>query len=300
MLQTGRKMIPNDFAAFILTHGRPDRVHTFESLRRAGYTGRIFIVIDDEDKTGQEYIDRFGAGNVLTFNKREVASQIDEGDNFDDRRAIIYARNACFALARSVGVSKFIQLDDDYKEWKFRLDSADEYKHRNFFEGLTADDVFNALLEFHATTPALTVCLSQGGDHIGGGWALNMNRLKRKAMNTFVLSTDRPFEFFGRINEDVNTYTTMGRSGGLFFTVMRIMITQLQTQSNAGGMTETYLDAGTYLKSFYSVMYCPSAVKIGTLTDYNGERQHTRIHHSINWDATVPKIISESYRKATP
>ncbi|EFC6976332.1 hypothetical protein DFZ72_21860 [Escherichia coli] len=37
----------DDFCAFILTHGRPDKVLTYRTLRRAGYTGKIFIVVDD-------------------------------------------------------------------------------------------------------------------------------------------------------------------------------------------------------------------------------------------------------------
>lgn len=41
----------DDFCAFILTHGRPGKVLTYRTLRRAGYTGKIFIVVDDEDKT---------------------------------------------------------------------------------------------------------------------------------------------------------------------------------------------------------------------------------------------------------
>ena len=30
----------NGFVAFILTHGRPDRVLTYEKLRKHGYTGK--------------------------------------------------------------------------------------------------------------------------------------------------------------------------------------------------------------------------------------------------------------------
>ncbi|MFY4623894.1 hypothetical protein PQ643_18915 [Escherichia coli] len=50
----------DDFCAFILTHGRPDKVLTYRTLRRAGYTGKIFIVVDDEDKTRHQYIAEFG------------------------------------------------------------------------------------------------------------------------------------------------------------------------------------------------------------------------------------------------
>lgn len=98
----------NGFVAFILTHGRPDRVLTYEKLRKHGYTGKIYIVCDDEDKTLPEYRKRFG--DVLVFSKSEIAKTFDEGDNFGDRRAIIYARNACFELAQQIGATHFIEL----------------------------------------------------------------------------------------------------------------------------------------------------------------------------------------------
>ena len=40
----------NDFAILILTHGRPDNIKTLSSLKRAGYTGKYYIVIDNEDE----------------------------------------------------------------------------------------------------------------------------------------------------------------------------------------------------------------------------------------------------------
>lgn len=36
-------------------------------------------------------------------------------------------------------------------------------------------------------------------------------------------------------------------------------------QKNKGGMSDVYIDKGTYLKSFYSVMFAPSCVKIGLM-----------------------------------
>ncbi len=75
------------FCAFILTHGRPDKVLTYRTLRRAGYTGKIFIVVDDEDKTRHQYMAEFGE-QVLVFSKADIASRFDEADNFCDRRSI--------------------------------------------------------------------------------------------------------------------------------------------------------------------------------------------------------------------
>jgi hypothetical protein len=289
-------MVPTDFCAFILTHGRPDRVFTYENLKRSGYTGKVFIVIDDEDKTGDEYRKRFG-DIVLTFSKRDVAKTFDEADNFNDRRAIVYARNACFDLARQVGCSHFIELDDDYNSgFYLRFNAALEYGNTPRIKDL--DSVLCALLDFYKSTPIHSIAMSQGADHFGGNAAGDKRpSLRRKAMNSFICSTERPFNFQGRVNEDVNTYTEGTRRGLLFFTTLHAMLDQLNTQSNAGGMTDLYLDSGTYVKSFYSVMYAPSCVRIGELGD--PRQPHYRVHHAINWHRTAPLILRESHRKAS-
>lgn len=281
----------DDFCAFILTHGRPDKVYTYDSLMKSGYSGKVYIVIDDEDKTAKQYRKQFG-DMVLTFSKSEIAKTFDEGDNFNDRRAIIYARNACFELSKQVGCKYFIQLDDDYMTFSYKFDKDGVYQERKI---LKIDNVLEYLLDFYLSVPnLLSIAFAQNGDFIGGaeGTHAKNKKLMRKCMNTFICSTDRPFQFFGRINEDVNTYTNLGNRGGLFFTFNQIAISQKQTQSNSGGMTDLYLDSGTYVKSFYSVMYMPSSVKISLMGS-----THKRLHHNVSWRYTVPMIISERHRK---
>lgn len=138
-----------------------------------------------------------------------------------------------------------------------------------------------------------SIVIDNDGDFIGGA---ENNRLKegllRKCMNSFFCSIDKRFDFVGRVNEDVNTYTSLGQRGELMFSYTGIMLRQKQTQSNKGGMTDLYLDAGTYVKSFYSVIFSPSCVKIATMGD-----KHKRIHHSINWEACCPKILNERWKK---
>jgi hypothetical protein len=281
----------SDFAAFILTHGRPDRVHTYKTLMEAGYTGKVYFIVDDEDVTADAYRARFGEERVLTFSKAEAAKLFDIGDNFEGRRGVVYARNAAWGLARSVGLKHFIALDDDYTSLFYRYDSRGAYG--SFRIRRTVDDLLEALVAFMEATPALTITISQGGDHIGG--ANDTLRLKRKAMNTFVCSVDRPFRFDGRINEDVNAYVMEARRGRCMFTLMQAQVNQLMTQSNAGGMTELYLDSGTYVKSFYSVMLEPSCVRIGQLADPRSP--HWRFHHAINWRNAAVQIVHERHRK---
>lgn len=284
-------MLPNDFCIFILTHGRPDRVHTYDSLIKAGYTGKVYIVIDDEDKTEAGYRERFG-DKVLQFCKAEWAAKTDEGDNFQHRKAIVYARNACWDLANQVGCRYFCQMDDDYIKFHVRHDSESVY-----VDGRVRKSIGNVVCEMHklyASLPADSIAMSQGGDHIGGRKDISFSR---KCMNSWFCDARKPITFFGHMNEDVSAYVTYGRRGRLFFTVVQAQLSQKPTQVTAGGMSDAYLESGTYVKSFYTVMAAPSCVRIGVMGDPRGSNG-CRIHHKINWHKTVPKILREEHRKA--
>lgn len=277
-----------DFAIFILTHGRPENVKTFQTLNKRGYTGKVYIIIDNEDKTADQYYKNFG-DKVIMFDKKETAKTFDEADNFDDRRAIVYARNACFDIAKKLGIKYFMQMDDDYIALHYRLyhiNKPEQIKNFNY--------VLDLMLNYYKSIPAKSIAMAQGGDFIGGdGNAYATNpKLRRKCMNSFICSTDRLFKFNGRINEDVNTYTRNASVGELFLTVPILSLTQAQTQSNEGGMTDIYMDKGTYFKSFYSVIFQPSSVKVALMGDTN-----MRLHHRVNWITTTPQIIEEKFKK---
>lgn len=271
-----------DFAVFILTHGRPDNVKTLTTLKKCGYTGDIYFIVDNEDKTVDKYISNFGEDKVKIFDKKAIADKVDEGNNFDNRKVIIHARNACFEIAKELGITYFYQFDDDYYYFGYRyITGAKIIKN--------LDAVFNSMLTFYKSCEIKSICFSQGGDHIGGFSGV---KLKRKAMNSFLCSTDRPFTFIGSINEDVNTYTSLGSRGDIFFTFTNIQLDQKDTQSNNGGMTDEYALTGTYIKSFHSVMMHPSGVKVAMMNANN-----VRLHHSIKWANTVPMILDPKHKK---
>lgn len=280
----------NNYVVFILTHGRPENVITFETLKKQGYTGPLYLVIDNEDKQAKQYYTKFGKENVIMFDKLAISKTFDEADNFNNRKTIIYARNACFDIAKSLGYEYFIELDDDYTAFDYRL----------YIEGAIVKPVKNInlllenLINYYKTITAKSICVAQGGDFIGGlDNGKELYRFsKRKAMNTFICSVNRPFKFVGRINEDVNIYTWYQSQGNLFLTIPFCSITQKQTQKTKGGMTETYIEGGTYIKTFYSVIISPSSVKAKLLNSTN-----RRIHHAIDWNSAVPCIIDEKHKK---
>jgi hypothetical protein len=278
----------SEFAVMILTHGRPDKQYTLESLRKHGYNGDIILVIDNEDQTLQRYKQKYSS-IIEIFDKNKIANETDEADNFNDRRAIIYARNASFSIAKKKNLKYWIQLDDDYTGFEYRL-----YEKGNPKPIKSLDKVFSIMLDFYKKTEALSIAMAQGGDYIGGKENNNAKKptLKRKCMNSFICSSQRPFQFIGRVNEDVNTYTTLATRGKVFFTIPFLAIVQKQTQMNSGGMTEMYIESGTYVKSFYTVIHQPSSVKIKMMGDTK-----RRLHHSITWKHTTPVIMSSKHKK---
>lgn len=284
----------NKLVVFILTHGRPDNVKTLGTLKKCGYTGPIYFIVDNEDKHIEAYKKNFGNEYVKVFNKKEIADNIDEGNNFDERRTITHARNACFIIAKELNIKYFIQLDDDYTAFDFRIDTESTENCGAIKPIKNLDIVFDMLLNYYISIPALSIAFAQGGDFIGGinngkgSYRFN----KRKCMNSFICSTDRPFQFIGAMNEDVNTYTTEGCRGKLFLTIPFVSITQTATQSNKSGITDMYLRYGTYCKAFTTSMMQPSSVKVSMMNS-----THQRIHHSISWKNTIPMIVSQAYKK---
>lgn len=283
-----------NFAVFILSHGRPNNVLTYKALRLYGYTGKIYLLIDNEDDCIDAYKEIYGE-QVIVFDKKNEALKTDSGDNLQKRNTVLYARNANFDVAKSLGITHFWQLDDDYKEFRFAFNHKLEYITKDI-KIKNLDAILSYMIEFLDTTNTHCIALSQGGDFIGGpGSQVAKNTIKgkmtRKVMNSFLFITDRPIKFVGRMNDDVNTYVTLGVKGILLFTLGQIRLEQQQTQKNAGGLTDMYLEMGTYKKSFYTVMMQPSSVTIKEMGVSN-----RRLHHSINAKMTYPYILSESHK----
>lgn len=282
------------FCVFIISHGRPDKVVTLRTLNRSGYTGPLFIVCDNEDKTTDQYRNNHGASMVLVFDKPHYASMVDSCDNFQNRRTTTHARNACFDLAKERGFEYFLVLDDDYHDFRYTFNRAGEFK---LVRVGNLDAVCAACCKWmEADERISSVCLIQGGDVVGGGECTNFARAifpfkKRKAMNSFFCKTSRRFWFFSRLNEDVNTYLGLGMRGALFFSIPELMLNQAATQSTAGGMSDAYLASGTYVKSFYSVMLYPSFAKVMKPPSMK------RLHHKISWNNAVPKILDDTHKK---
>ena len=284
----------NDFVVFILCYGRPDNCYTYNTLMKGNYSGDWYIVCSSDDETVDEYRKKFGRKKVLVFDKNKV--EFDSMDTFDITKCVVFARNICFDLAKKLGYRYFLELDDDYNDIQFRYEKNNQLLTKYYKD---VDELFEVMIDLlNSSDKIYSVAFAQSGDYIGGinGTMINIKEPHkvriRKCMNSFFCDTHKPFKFNGSFNEDVNTYTALQLKGPVFLTINTASIHQKPTQLTKGGMVDSYAEFGTYVKSFYSVMCCPSAVKISIMGD-----SYYRIHHLVKWNNVAPKIISDKYKK---
>lgn len=279
----------DDFAVFILSHERADTITTVDMLMKNRYTGKWYVVIDNLDRQSKKYKSRFG-NHVIVFDKKEYAKKTDLGDNGNDLRIGVLARNAIIDIAKEKGFKYHLQLDDDYKALNFRYLKNGKLSYKPVKE---LNKLFEISINFLKNTDVTCFSFAVGGDLIGGKDNKNYwDGLLRKCMNTFFIKSEKHFYFNMRMNDDVSTYVLRSIVGDVFLSCMYVQISMSNTQSGDGGMTDIYLDSGTYWKSFYSLMCAPSCCGIRVMNTKN-----KRIHHYVKKDNCFPKIIEEKYKK---
>lgn len=279
------------YAVFILSHGRAENVATAKLLKKAGYKGPMFILIDDEDEQEERYRQIYG-DSVVKFCKKEWAEKTDTMDSFGRVDVVVYARNAVFEVAKDLGYRYFVVLDDDYRAFEHRYE-----KGGKLMTAAPKDigECFEASFRFLIDSGARAYGWEQGGDFIGGANTRFRQRVVRKIMNVYFFDAQKPVPFRGTVNEDMVASLDMGRIGELYLSSCDMAIQQVKTQKQAGGLTDAYLDMGTYVKSFYAVMANPSCVKVAWMGDpVSG---HYRMHHRVRYDLSAPMVISGKWRK---
>lgn len=273
------------FAVFILSHGRAKTITTYDVMRKYGYTGDMYVVIDNEDEQENEYRKRFGK-DIIQFDKREYVLKTDLGDLDDDRRIGVLARNFIQDKAQDMGYQYHLQLDDDIHGFTARYVRGPKlacYTIRSL------DDVIDGMLDYMDSVAFTALSFGLPAYYVGGvensAWK---KRMIPKTMTTFIMRADDKRYFHMRMNDDITTCVLGNMRGKMYYSYLPCMVEVDPTQVQKGGMTEIYQDNGTYRKSFYTVMSAPSCTKISSMgvNDF-------RVHHEINWNNCTPKIINE-------
>ena len=134
------------FAIFICTHGRPNAQHTLKTLRDCGYTGKIVLLVDDEDDTVDDLVDNYPKTRIMRFNKQKYIDLSDTGTNENQRKCILYAKNCCEAVAQDIKLDAFVIADDDIFNFRYRYPEDGKLKSLKITKDI--DKVIEAYVEY--------------------------------------------------------------------------------------------------------------------------------------------------------
>ena len=154
----------DDFAVFILSHGRAKEQITLNSLLNAGYTGKWYIIVDDLDEQKDEYIEKYGE-HIIVFDKKEEYKKTDTMTAKEELKSVIYARNKSYDIAEELGLKYFGQFDDDLSSFCIRYEKGGKLKAKKIED---MDSVFSMLIDFEAASGAYSVGIDSANGMIGG------------------------------------------------------------------------------------------------------------------------------------
>lgn len=253
------EMMRKDFACIVISHGRPER-STVKVLRECGYTGKIYIVVDDEDKTLPDYIERYGA-DVHVFHKEE---DFDTGDLGGSKACGVFARNQCLKVAEKNNLTYYLELDDDLESLAYR------YNDDGHLRGIKArelDRLFEGMCIYFDEVPVQCIGFGNAVDYIGGVPTFESGKANRTVMNSFFLRTSNKIQWRSRNSDDIITVVDEGQKGHAGFRFTPVMnkfdVWIPKRKSNAsGGSIDEYNKIGSYKLRYYAVMFHPDCIKI--------------------------------------
>jgi len=278
------------FAIFICSHGRPECT-TVDALRNAGYRGKIYILLDDEDDRYKEYYRlEDERTQVIIFHKQYFVDNSDIGVSAvkAKRKVILYAKQACEEFAKFQKLDVFGIADDDFLGFRYRYPEDGKLKSATVSTGL--DAVFENYSQFLVDNNLCMTSVATNQMFMGG--ELDAERISGfRVPYSFVFrNTAIPFEWKSELFEDVISATLKTQQG---YFMMQMPFMQLNLKplyaGADGGMTEAYQSVDFIKKLFPVVQYLPSCTKIATTSN--------SVSYRLMKDNAFPKVVSSKYKK---
>ena len=265
----------------IISHKRPQCV-TVAAIKKSGYNGDWYIVADDKDDTDYEGI---YPDHVIRFSKDDYAKKVDTADNFGKMTTPVYARNACFDIAKRMGYDCFGLFDDDLENFSYRYLDNGVFRGKNVTR-LT--EIFDTYCEYILDSGFACGGFVSSGRLIGG----SSNPLVKKCFyfnptNAYIINTHvEQFGFIGTLWEDSIYCYLNNMTGRIAAAFMPIVISMVSPGSmEDGGNKELYSSSSAYVAESYGNMVIPSFFR--WTSNCKGHR----------FSSDLPKIISSRWKK---
>lgn len=281
----------NDFAIFICTHGRPDKQLTFDALKQYGYTGKVYLVLDDTDSTIAQYIDNYGEDIIYVFDKQHYIDTNDVGSLPPNFKTILYAKNAVEDIVQDLSLSSFVIADDDVHSFRVRLPIDEE--HLASYRIYNLDSIFDAYCSFMLDGDFLSVGICGSVHFVAGRSVFNNDNIQKyRVPYNFVFRNGKyKMNWVSSFGEDIITAMEYCKRG---HTLLDIPYLQYETVPpgkalESGGMSELYKTVPGFTLCCYDFMYNPNAIRLCI--------NRGRWNAQILKNNIYPKILSPEYRK---
>lgn len=277
------------FAVFILSHKRANRVETFDTLRNAGYTGEIFIVVDDADPQLDVYTHRFSEC-LLVFNKQEMKAITDTVTNIKKDSSPVYARNFIEQYANNMKYDAYIVMDDDVTNLRYRY--LDNGVARSQSLKYNLDIVLTSYIDYllHANIATLsfaTVMVYAGGVHSEADEVRLASH--RYTCQIHMRNLSFPVEWMSLANNDSISANNTAKVGYLWWALPFIVYDSPKMNTLPGGMKEVYDAVNEFSRAFMATVVSPSVCRVGCSKD--------RLAIKRDLKTAYPMIISSRWKK---
>lgn len=271
----------NDFAIFILSHNRADKIDTLSMLEKYKYSGKLYVVISEDNNQIGEYIKVVkGRATLLIFDKQDYLD-IDTHMGSDNPMlgVALYARNFVVQKAKQMRLKHYLMIDDDVTKLFFRYEDNGHLKQK---EIKSINPILSSMIDFlDCSTHIGGLSSARDGGYFGGLKGNFAKGLTRKLNSFALLKTTEDWNFCSALLDDEATY--IKNYNRLFFTIWGVSHDTPPISSNGGGIT--YDKSPYYLYSFTYILR-PSAI---VMRPWGKDM--------VSYTKLLPKIISDRWKK---
>lgn len=278
----------NDFAIFILTHGRANDQKTLKMLKENGYTGQYFLVVDNLDEQLEEYQKKY-KDHVIVFDKLAAWEITDTFHNGKMLKAVVFPRNVVFQYAREKGIKEFAMCDDDISRLNYKNIEGGKLVTKKITSNI--DQIIEAYVNYVEQAKITVLGMCEDGVFIGGVNQLVLNGYTPSIGKFIFFRTADEVKYRGLYYEDnIATYDIPLQGRMSFSPTIISTVSQIDTKKTKGGMHDVYENTSSgYTCSFMVLMAHPSGIKISQKKDSWKVRK--------SQDNLRPMLLDEKWRK---
>ena len=245
---------------FIPSYHRADNLKTVRYLEKIDYDMQhVYVFVDDEADDRERYkaVAKQYGFHLGVFDMTEARKRFDYVHRASvSRRSAGQARNMFQDYAKKKGIEQYVVMDDDTKDFQFRVKGV--WVHNA--SGETVKKTFDMVAAM----------------------------MRRKVMNVTFYDTRFIYRGERGVQDDDTSQFAGVLNEGLFTGSLADGITLQQTISATakGGLTDLYNECKLYNKAMVTPIQYPSAIR--------AERQvmnGNRIHHRIDYKYLAPRLM---------